>query len=81
MSRSRKHLPIRGIVPADTEKPGKRRWHRALRRRERQRLATLPPEWAELYLTFLAREVSAELAKRGKEFVTDPVDAWLALRK
>lgn len=81
MSRSRKHLPIRGIVPADTEKPGKQRWHRLLRRRERQRLATLPLDAADTYLTFLVRDVAAALAKRGKEFVSDPTDAWLALRK
>lgn len=81
MSRSRKHLPIRGIVPAASEKAGKQQWHRRLRRRERQRLGRLSPEAADSYLPARPPEVILVLPKHGKEFVTDPVDAWLAVRK
>ena len=86
MSRSRKHVPIRGLVPVPSERPEKLRWHRRMRRIERQRLAVLPPDALDTldgYLTTLVHDVSADeaLAKRGKRFVRDPGEATLARRK
>jgi hypothetical protein len=85
MSRSRKHLPIRGAHPVPSEKSDKQRWHRLMRRRERQQLGTLPLESTDAYLTTVPREVSDPLdfAKEGKVWLptTEGEPATLLLLK
>ena len=71
MSRSRKQLPILGTHDVPSEKSDKQRWHRLMRRRERQHLTVLPPDSADGYLTTTPREVSDPLAfgKVGKTWI------------
>lgn len=83
MSRSRKHHPIVGLAPVATEKPEKQRWHRRMRRTERQHLGVLPPDAADAHVTLLVHDVSSEseLRKHGKVWVADPAERDEALRK
>ena len=76
MSRSRKHLPILGTLDVPSEKSDKQRWHRVMRRRERQQLGAVPPEAADGYLTLTPRDVSDPLVfrKLGKSWVPEAVE-------
>jgi len=83
MSRSRKHLPILGTHDVPSEKADKQRWHRQMRRRERQQLGVVPPTASDSYLTTMPREVSDPLAfaKTGKVWVHQPGDLGDLLTK
>ncbi|UOB05889.1 hypothetical protein [[Acidovorax] ebreus] len=68
MSRSRRKTPIFGIANAPSEADDKRLWHKRWRSRERDQLASLPPDGDPLPVHRHSVSSTWDMAKDGKHW-------------